>query len=52
MMDTLNPYSVDDLLNTHGVMTRDLVKESGYETSFSQFEIVLLDTPNISANCD
>ncbi|MBO5066605.1 MAG: Fic family protein [Clostridia bacterium] len=29
MMDTLNPYSVDDLLNAHSVMTRDLVKESG-----------------------
>jgi len=29
MMDTLNPYSVDDLLNAHGVMTRDLVEESG-----------------------
>lgn len=29
MMDTLNPYAVDDLLNAHGVMTRDLVEESG-----------------------
>lgn len=29
MMDTLNPYSVDDLLMAHGVMTRDLVDESG-----------------------
>lgn len=29
MMDTLDPYSVDDLLNTHGVMTRGLVEESG-----------------------
>lgn len=29
MMDTLNPYSVDDLLNAHGVMTRGLVEESG-----------------------
>ena len=29
MMDTLDPYSVDDLLNAHGVMTRDLVEESG-----------------------
>lgn len=29
MMDTLNPYSVDDLLNAHGVMTGDLVEESG-----------------------
>lgn len=29
MMDTLNPYSVDDLLNAHAVMTRDLVVESG-----------------------
>ena len=30
MMDMLNPYSVDDLLNAHGVMTRGLVEESGY----------------------
>ena len=29
MMDTLDPYSVDDLLNAHGVMTRGLVEESG-----------------------
>ena len=29
MIDTLDPYSVDDLLNAHGVMTRDLVEESG-----------------------
>lgn len=29
MMDTLNPYAVDDLLNAHGVMTRGLVEESG-----------------------
>ena len=29
MMDTLDPYSVDDLLNAHGVMTKDLVEESG-----------------------
>ena len=29
MMDTLNPYSVDDLLNAHGVMTRGLVEEAG-----------------------
>ena len=29
MMDMLNPYSVDDLLNAHGVMTRGLVEESG-----------------------
>lgn len=29
IMDTLNPYAVDDLLNAHGVMTRDLVEESG-----------------------
>ena len=29
MMDSLNPYSVDDLLNAHAVMTRDLVEESG-----------------------
>lgn len=25
----LNPYSVDDLLNAHAVMTRGLVEESG-----------------------
>ena len=30
MMDMLNPYSVDDLLNAHGVMTRGFVEESGY----------------------
>lgn len=29
MMDTLDPYSVNDLLNAHGVMTKDLVEESG-----------------------
>ena len=29
MMESLDPYSVDDLLNAHGVMTRDLVEESG-----------------------
>lgn len=29
MMDTMNPYSVEDLLNAHGVMTRGLVNESG-----------------------
>ena len=29
MLDKLNPYSVDDLLKAHGVMTRDLVEESG-----------------------
>ena len=29
MMDSLNPYSVDDLLTAHGVMTRELVEESG-----------------------
>lgn len=29
LLDTLNPYSVDDLLKAHGVMTRGLVEESG-----------------------
>ena len=29
MMDSLNPYSVDDLLNAHAVMTRGLTEESG-----------------------
>lgn len=29
MMDSLNPYSVDDLLNAHGVMTKGLTEESG-----------------------
>ncbi len=29
MLNRLNPYSVDDLLKAHGVMTRDLVNESG-----------------------
>ena len=29
MMDSLNPYSVDDLLNAHAVLTRGLTEESG-----------------------
>lgn len=29
MMDSLNPFSVDDLLNAHAVMTRGLTNESG-----------------------
>ncbi|MBR3867070.1 MAG: Fic family protein [Butyricicoccus sp.] len=29
MMDKLDPYSMDDLLDAHGVMTRNLVEESG-----------------------
>lgn len=29
MMDSLNPYSVEDLLNAHAVMTKGLVEESG-----------------------
>ena len=29
MMDSLNPYSVDDLLNAHAVMTKGLTAESG-----------------------
>ena len=29
IMDSLNPYSVDDLLNAHAIMTRGLTKESG-----------------------
>ncbi len=28
-MEDLNPYSVDDLLTAHGIMTRGLVEESG-----------------------
>ena len=28
-MDELDPYSVDDLLTAHGIMTRELVEESG-----------------------
>ena len=28
-LEELNPYSVDDLLTAHGIMTRDLVEESG-----------------------
>ena len=28
-LDELNPYSVDDLLTAHGIMTRGLVEESG-----------------------
>ncbi len=35
MMDQLDPYSVDDLLNAHAVMTRGLVEESGYFRSGS-----------------
>ena len=29
LMDSLNPYSVEDLLNAHAVMTKGLVEESG-----------------------
>lgn len=29
MMDSLDPFSVDDLLKSHSVMTKDLVEESG-----------------------
>ncbi len=29
MMDQLDPYSMDDLLTAHGIMTRGLVEESG-----------------------
>ncbi len=29
MLDSLNPYSVDDLLSAHAVMTRGLIQESG-----------------------
>lgn len=29
MLESLDPYSVDDLLRAHGVMTRGLVQESG-----------------------
>lgn len=29
MLDSLNPYAVDDLLKAHAVMTRGLVEESG-----------------------
>lgn len=29
IMDTLNPYSVDNLLYAHGIMVRDLVEEAG-----------------------
>ncbi len=29
MLDSLNPYSLEDLLNAHAVMTRGLVEESG-----------------------
>lgn len=28
-LDELNPYSIDDLLTAHGIMTRGLVEESG-----------------------
>lgn len=29
VLDELNPYSADDLLNAHDIMTRGLVEESG-----------------------
>lgn len=29
LLDTLNPYSVDDLLKAHGIMTKGLIEESG-----------------------
>lgn len=29
-LDELDPYSVDDLLTAHGIMTRGLVEETGY----------------------
>lgn len=29
ILDSLNPFSVDDLLNAHGVMTKGLLEESG-----------------------
>lgn len=29
MLDSLDPYSIDDLLSAHAVMTRNLVEESG-----------------------
>ena len=29
VMETLNPYSVDDILKAHAVMTKDLVEEAG-----------------------
>ena len=29
MLDSLNPYSLDDLLSAHAVMTKELVEESG-----------------------
>lgn len=29
IMDSLDPYSVDDLLHAHGVMTKGLIEESG-----------------------
>lgn len=28
-LDELNPYSTDDLLTAHGIMTRDLIEDSG-----------------------
>lgn len=29
MLDILDPYSVDDLLRAHGILTRELIEESG-----------------------
>ena len=40
MMDSLNPYSVDDLLNAHAVMTRGLTEESG---CFRSGPVVVVD---------
>ena len=28
-MDSLNPYSINDLLNAHGIMVKGLVNEAG-----------------------
>lgn len=29
LLETINPYSIDDLLKTHGIMMRELVSEAG-----------------------
>ena len=52
MMDTLDPYSVDDLLNAHGVMTRGLVEEimpkayQNFQLSIFNFQLLFNSMQN------
>ena len=43
IMDSLNPYSVEDLLNAHAVMTKGLTEESGCFRSGPYYGTVGLD---------